>query len=362
MDSMNKINKEESMLNIEMLQADFGDCLLIEYGNPELPFRILIDGGTAGTYATLKQRLLKIPEGKRRIELLVVTHIDADHIGGALALLKNYKELGLEIGDVWFNGYNQLSDILGAKQGEDLIAVLFAKNLPWNKAFGGHAVVILPEKPLPEVQIEGGATLTLLSPYRLQLENLHDKWKEVIEGAGLIPGQPDQKVIEKYKEADDNLGEPKIDHLMNSTFKQDTAVANGSSIAFILEYRGKKILFGADAYSPILLESLERMAPDEKVSLDAFKVPHHGSKGNLNLSLLAKINCSRYLISTSGQRFGHPDMESIARIVGSKKKATLYFNYRSKFTEAWENKDWQKEYEYSTMYCQKHDSSLLIDL
>ncbi|MTV91723.1 hypothetical protein, partial [Streptococcus pneumoniae] len=72
-------------------------------------------------------------------------------------------------------------------------------------------------------------------------------------------------------------------------------MANGSSIAFIFEYEEKKILFGADAFPTVLLESLERLSPDGNVSFDAVKVPHHGSKGNLNHSLLEKINCSNYL-------------------------------------------------------------------
>ncbi len=75
------------MLKLEMLPAGHGDCLWIEYGDPGNPRRVLIDGGTKGTYKkALRPKLQTLPDDKRRFELLVVTHIDADHIAGALEL------------------------------------------------------------------------------------------------------------------------------------------------------------------------------------------------------------------------------------------------------------------------------------
>ena len=43
------------MLRIEMLPAENGDCLWIEYGEENSPHRILIDGGTHGTYELLRR-------------------------------------------------------------------------------------------------------------------------------------------------------------------------------------------------------------------------------------------------------------------------------------------------------------------
>ena len=69
------------MLKIEMLRAGHGDCLWIEYGDPQHPRRVLIDGGATGTHKrALRPKLLGLPEKDRRFELLMVTHIDADHI------------------------------------------------------------------------------------------------------------------------------------------------------------------------------------------------------------------------------------------------------------------------------------------
>src|ERR1035437_3583800 len=105
-----------------MLPAAHGDAILVEYGPTGGPqHRFLIDGGPFHTYPDIRARLDALTGDDRRLELLVISHIDADHIEGAIKLLGD-DELGLEIGEVWFNGYRHLpkADLLGAKQAEML--------------------------------------------------------------------------------------------------------------------------------------------------------------------------------------------------------------------------------------------------
>jgi hypothetical protein len=46
-----------------------------------------------------------------------MTHIDANHIAGAIPMLED-KDFSLEIGEVWFNGWKHLSKrFLSVKQG-----------------------------------------------------------------------------------------------------------------------------------------------------------------------------------------------------------------------------------------------------
>ena len=77
-----------SCFRIDMLPARRGDCLWIEYGDPTQPHRLLIDGGTGGTRRTIAKRLRDLPPDQRRLDLLVITHVDADHIAGMLELLE----------------------------------------------------------------------------------------------------------------------------------------------------------------------------------------------------------------------------------------------------------------------------------
>ena len=77
------------MFRIGMLPAEHGDSLWIEYGDTAKPNRILIDCGTDATYREIRKRLKKLKEKDRHFELLIITHIDGDHIAGALKLLWN---------------------------------------------------------------------------------------------------------------------------------------------------------------------------------------------------------------------------------------------------------------------------------
>ena len=120
--------------------------------------------------------------------------------------------------------------------------------------------------------------------------------------------------------------------------RDEASKANGSSIAFLMSFGGKKVLFGADAHPDILCESLNALG-DGPVELDLLKVPHHGSQANVTRELMKSMRCSNFLISTSGARFRHPDQPAIARLIeGSVEPARLYFNYRQQYTEFWEDR------------------------
>ena len=105
---------------------------------------MLIDGGAAGTYKrALRDRLRALSEEERRFELLVVTHIDADHITGILDLSGD-SETHFQPKDIWFNGYRHLPDekpeTLGPVRGELLTDVLVKR--PRDNQFKKAAVVV----------------------------------------------------------------------------------------------------------------------------------------------------------------------------------------------------------------------------
>jgi len=76
-----------------MLGAQRGDCLWITYGEPDDLHHVIIDAGPAETIGTLvpilEERISQIPGRSNKIELLVVSHVDADHIQGVVSLLSD---------------------------------------------------------------------------------------------------------------------------------------------------------------------------------------------------------------------------------------------------------------------------------
>lgn len=71
-------------LKVHFVDVGQGDATVIQYGNSYS----LIDTGTESNYPKLKSYLDKI--GVSKISSLVLTHPDADHIGGADLLIRDY--------------------------------------------------------------------------------------------------------------------------------------------------------------------------------------------------------------------------------------------------------------------------------
>jgi beta-lactamase superfamily II metal-dependent hydrolase len=351
------------MFEIEMLPARHGDALWLRYGDPAKPHHVLIDGGPRSK-ATTRAVSDLIGQVAGELDLVVVTHIDADHITGVLAIMED-DSVALRPADVWFNAYQHLrEDLLGAKQGEELSKALVSRKLPWNKAFGGDAVCVADDEPLPEVKLPGGLKLTLLSPTRTELAALVPVWEKEVAAAGMVPGQG---AIEP--EESDLLGpvgplDP--DELVKEKFKSDDSEANGASMAFLAEFDGKSVLLTGDAHAGVLEAGLRRLAEQrgvEKVRVDAFKLPHHGSRYNLSSDLLDVLECDRYLVSTNGStKSRHPDPVAISRIVARRENAVIEFNYRSETTTPWEASSLQFEYDYTTVYPLDGASGLTVVL
>jgi len=347
------------MFKIKFLPARFGDSIWIEYGDPQLPHRILVDGGTAGTRAAIAAEFNQIPPEKRHLDLLVITHIDRDHIEGVLELL-NQKNPGFQVDDLWFNGWAHLPEnpdeesSFGALQGERLSQNIGRLKWPWNAAFDHKAVFIPEAGPLPGLTLAGGMKITLLSPNLRALAELRPKWESEVRAANLVPGfglQPNDDLPEQAGESFDIVGLPDIDRLLESPFQEDSSEANASSIAFLGEFDGKTALFAADAHAETLLSSFNRMSPDRKVSLDLYKVSHHGSKYTTSKELVEKVDCPLYIFSTNGSIFKHPDRETVARVIkAGGDQPHLVFNYRSTLNQVWDQPKLKDQHAYTTTY------------
>jgi hypothetical protein len=355
------------MFNVTMLPAGRGDCLWIEYGEAAAPHLMVVDGGIPGTERELTRRLLARPANRRHIDLIVISHIDIDHIAGVLGLLREPVE-GLTIGDIWFNGWPHLPaedpGELGAKQGEELSFWIEKRRLPWNAAFDGKAVAIGGDD-LPIVSLPGEMTITLLSPRPQRLFDLRRVWGKEIEKAGLVPGDAGA-VLAGQDEVDEDgglLGDAlDVEDLAGSAFKADTSEANGSSIALLAEHGGRRCLLAGDAFAGDVLRSVSSLAAangDDLFEIAALKVSHHGGRKNTSAALIKALACRNYLFSTNGTIYGHPQVETVARIVKHGREAgvpRLLFNHRCDETLAWDEPTLHpRAVQYETEYPEPED-------
>jgi beta-lactamase superfamily II metal-dependent hydrolase len=341
-----------SIFRIDMLPGREGDCLWIEYGDAARPRRILIDGGRKLAWQTLKQRFVALPADQRKFELLMLSHVDADHIEGLLELVHD-PNLPISFKDVWFNGHCHFERVesLGAKQGEAFTEGIKAKGWDWNKAFDGKSVVIPDSGELPVKELADGIRLTLLSPTWNKLEKLEPVWTRELEKAGLI-GTEEPDTDSPGVESLGAVTAEEVEEAASSDFQPDRSAANGSSICVLADFDGRKAVLTGDAHAELMAASLSKLRRNgQPITVDAFKLSHHGSHGTHSVEVMKEIRSKRFLISTDGSRHKHPHIESLARTVKhAGGDIELVFNYESSQTSKWDVRALKTRFEYDTRY------------
>jgi len=325
-------------MKIKFLKAFNGDCIWISFlDNTASPKNILVDGGTGDTYKSksntkgdLFEAIEEIRKTDQFIDLLILTHFDDDHIGGILRWLnKNEKDFNL-IKKVWFNSGKKIAKKFESDENKDLDieivdevddfhtspkqGIKFEKYLENNNLWDGEIV-------------EQGSTCDLfglkfkfLSPNTEKLYNLlklYEKQKDYFTNGDEYDFQT------SLKDFIDEESQPDF------KFKEDNTVANGSSIAFIMEYEGKNFLFLADAHPSVVIEGLNGFDYNKNnpLNVELMKVSHHGSMYNTNKELLGIVKTDNYIISSNATKHGLPNKRTIARIIRNNPNAIIRFNY-----------------------------------
>lgn len=350
---------------LTMLPASDGDCLIITWGDADKCSHAVIDGGRAATYPHLHRHLLKMADAGETLELYVLTHIDADHIAGALSYLKA-RTRPIEPKQVWFNGYRQVrsGDRRSMRQGDEYLVALEKLRWPLNTGFERGVVSI--ETAPAELEV-AGMKITLLSPDATRLKVLGERWVE---------WRREQEESEQGEGREDTRGGGKrerspvpvplvIEDLI-AAGETDHGLPNGSSIAFVAEWGGARMLLAGDAHPDMIATSLAPMAKLEggRYHLDLLKASHHGSAKNTTREIIELLDCRRMAVSTNGNLHDHPDPQSIARFLhfGVAGHKHLHFNYASDLTLPWDVETVKARYDYETHLPPETNGELAIDL
>ncbi|MEM6343567.1 MAG: MBL fold metallo-hydrolase [Bacteroidota bacterium] len=305
---------EDPPIHLFVLPAHNGDAFLLEYLGIDQQFhRIWIDGGLVRSYMEKGRPVLQsLIQQDAKIDLMIVTHIDQDHIGGVLAFVNDSNLSKDFVERFWFNsglliasqfdhepdrrrdvgfqtiGFQTRSLNQGIKLEEFLL-----KSKRWH------------DKPIqnPHEEEIAGAKLTVLSPNEENLMKLDREWEA--EEASKSRSVPDT-----------DFGES-IEKLAAKEEEEDYSIANGSSIAFIFSLKNKRILFLGDAHPSDIVQALKKLgySKKKKLKVSYVKLSHHASKRSVSYALLELIDCQNYIISTDGSRHGLPNKEALARVV-----------------------------------------------
>ena len=351
-------------MTIEMLPAGFGDCLLVSCPVGRRVWRMLIDTGPDETYPALRNRLSQLPvakDGRRHIDLFIVTHIDHDHIGGAKLLMED-KGLALTFGDFWFNA-PRTPRAKGVAEGQFLATILGASpiNLPWNEAWSGDPVSTPAKRGGVQLGAKNMPVLTLLSPSPGELKDLYKVWAKELERLRLK-----QRDLPEMTPSTRALQTTALEVMAGRKTSADRSVPNGSSIAFLLEHKGVSALFGADAFPGVLCQAIqsviERRGLTGPLSVDVMKLSHHGSRANTTNDLLKVVKAKHYLCSTDNSYFKHPDEEAMARVILNSDTPTLWFNYDTPTNRYWDSPGLKSTYRYRANYPARTGEGVTVSL
>ena len=330
-----------TLFTLEAFQADHGDALLLHFGPPSKPKWILIDGGPKpNVYVdTIKPRLESLRERfcaegiPLPLEMVMVSHIDDDHIVGIQSLFKDLRDCDDDsiarpwnVKTLWFNSFDEIlgndddeifseltarvvtagadSPLPGFRAPDPYAAAVIATvpkarqlraaaeglSIPLNQGFAG--LVMAGETSARRVRMPHGLTLTVLAPHEARIRKLRTAWEDALRR------QPD------------------VEALARIAANSDTSVANLASIVVLAELRGKRMLLTGDGRGDDILKGLEDaglVGEDETFKVDLLKLPHHGSDRNVTREFFERIPADHYLISANGAN-NNPDIDVLEMI------------------------------------------------
>jgi beta-lactamase superfamily II metal-dependent hydrolase len=370
-------------IRFEFFEAGCGDSILV---STDEGTNILIDGGFVDTYNRhIKKRIYKpFKKNGKKLNLVILTHNDNDHIAGLIKLIKEEKKAFVLkkdyqsiIKEIWFNSlaFNdcKVSEIktsfnTSKPQLIEFASLLNDKNtyIPFRDTISTDVDTF--KKP---IFVNSDIQIILLSPNKSKLDNLLDSTD--YEGYKEDLDESFNTSDKQYFSNDCNkhdieaLGDEE-----QNPFEEDTSNPNGSSIAFILIHNEKKYLFLGDAHISLISDKLEELKRESKyfnqngkIEFEFIKLSHHGSKKNLNKRFLNLIDTNNFIILTNGShQHHHPDKETLSRIITAKNTSEInfIFNYPTmlkhndfqNMDEVKSSKLYNKDYDFNLIYSTKY--------
>lgn len=274
--------------NIEIitLTDSNADSFLLKFKCKTKNLNILIDGGLKRNGRNAIQLIEEIIMTGEILDLVILTHVDLDHINGLLAIFESESITSATVGKVLFNVPHSKIEIdnikesktqCGYKEGNELLELITTKDITISSAKQGDIV-----------KLDDELIIDILSPTEDVLTLSNNKWRETNIG---------------HDESD----EYNKDKLLELSYKEETKPQNISSIVCLIKYNNKKLLFCADSVPSQILSGI-----DKKTPVEIIKIPHHGSHSNISKSLLDMFPTNKFIIP--GNKSNYPNFYTIALI------------------------------------------------
>ena len=367
------------MFSLHIVQADFGDCLLLEFGAEASRGFILVDGGPPTVFDNALRKVLehKVKPRGGRLDRIILSHIDSDHIVGLIDLfaeLRAQRDDGqpelVSVHGLWHNSFARVLDpdnilgprlrallaVAGVETTMDHSAASINGIAEGNKLRQYAQILNIPlNADLPDpITVESASTpvtfrtltLNVVGPTEANLEALRAEWKEWLDD---------------HEEA---IASGNLKIMANA----DKSVPNLSSICLVAEADGRTILLTGDARSDHVIQGLKAkglLDASGRVHFDVLKVPHHGSDRNITKAFFRKVTADSYVLSADG-KYGNPDLATLIWLVEAAKEQSrtpdVYVTNTTPSTRKLTEEYPPSEYGYRLRFLPESDASMEIVL
>jgi hypothetical protein len=333
---------------------------------------MIVDGGPSNVYAPqLKPRLDRIraargiaAAGTLPVDVLMVSHIDDDHIRGVLELTgelviarQEHRPLPLRVRDVWHNSFD---DIIGNSPAE-LLSSITAAFGPASlepgadvDGFDPDAADVLSSVP-QGVQLRDDARALGLARNRQasgQLIMAKAGIASIDMGKGLsvlVVGPMKDELLALQRAHDDWLRKQGTERRTPAALAAfiDDSVPNLSSLVVLAQCGGRQILLTGDARGDKVLAGLELagvITPGGRLRVDVLKMPHHGSDRNVAPEFFDRITADHYVFSGNGEN-GNPERATLEMLLQARgdQAYTVHLTYPIDEIDVARKVDWEKE-------------------
>ncbi|MCI8874079.1 MAG: hypothetical protein HFH51_14795 [Lachnospiraceae bacterium] len=278
-------------LKVYNIGKGLGDCFVIKISNASWTSIILVDGRNGKNRESIdqiKEELYK----HDKIDYLVITHIDADHIAGILDIMKSEYEKFKRTIIIYNYVTRRVVNYQHAKLFEEMIL--------------DNTVIPTCRK---DYMMYSSPCLKILSYEKRCKFDVSEEEKNFAFLTLLYPDK--QGIIEVQN---DYFEKQKCGRI-----QPDGELVNRRSVVFLLEYKGKTLLFTSDCYFGDIIDKIESLCNFKDKKIDLIKIAHHGAKkNNLRLSEFAeKHHCSKFIVTGEERWNGkHPSKELLEELAG----------------------------------------------
>lgn len=276
------------MLQVDFINVGYGDSILLRTKGDAAPFTMLVDCGdvTIGNIGPGSRRCSAVEylraQGVQRLDLLVLTHLHLDHVGGLPPLCEQ-----LEIGEFWTNFLPE--------------RVFWDEKVPLDRVLSGGAnnLIIALDRYL--------GSLRVLEEKGVRLRRIQTATEVMVPVAGLslAVACADAALYARQEEILQDMlcsghGSVALDELDD--------FINDISLRLSVGYGETRMLLPGDITAPCW----STLSPER---CDILKIPHHGHTDSLTPELLERLGPKLAIACVSNDRPDDCPGRGVARML-----------------------------------------------